>query len=328
MSAPLAVVTGASGFVGSHIVDELLRTGARVRCLVRKSSSRRWLEDKPVELFETGLDSLPRLTEALRGATWIVHVAGLVRARSTAELNAANVGGTEHVLRAALEAGTDLARFLYVGSQAAAGPSTDGRPVTEDQRPEPVSAYGVSKLRAEHLTLLLKGRLPVTVIRPPGVYGPRDDDILKYFRAVKGHMRPELRRGARFSLVYVEDLARAVRMMLTDDRALGEVFFVGGPDETDYAEMGTLIARALGTWTVPVRPPIWVLHVAALAEEMGGALIRRAPVLSREKLKEITSGDWICSSARIRTRLGWEPEVSLEEGVERTVRWYREARWL
>lgn len=328
MSAPLAVITGASGFVGSHVVDELLRHGARVRCLVRKTSSRRWLDGKPVELFEADLSSLSRLTDAVRGATWIVHAAGLTRARSAADFNAANVGGTEAMLRAALEAGPGLTRFLYVGSQAAAGPSTDGRPVTEDQRPEPVSAYGLSKLRAEQLALLMRGRLPITVVRPPTVYGPRDDAVQRYFLAVKRHLRPELQRGARFSIVYAEDLARAIRLSLTDDRALGEVFFVAGQDETDYREMGDLVARAMGTWTVPVRPPRWLLYAGALAGELLGMLSRRPPLLSREKLREITSGEWICSSARIRSRLGWEPEVPLAEGVERTARWYREARWL
>jgi len=328
VSAPLAVVTGASGFVGSHVVDELLRQGARVRCLIRKSSSRRWLEGKPVELAEVDLTSVPRLTEAVRGATWIVHAAGITRARSAAEYNAANVKGTESMLRAALEAGPDLARFLYVGSQAAAGPSTDGRPVTEEQRPEPVSAYGVSKLRAEQLVMLLRGRLPVVTIRPPTVYGPRDDAVHRYFVAAKRHLRPELNRGARFSIVYVEDLARAVRLALTDERAVGEVFFVAGPDETDYREMGDLVARAVGAWTVPVSPPRWLLYAGALAGELVGALSRRPALLSREKLKEITAGDWICSSARIRERLGWESQIPLADGVERTARWYREARWL
>lgn len=326
MSAPLAVVTGASGFVGSHIVDELLRAGARVRCLVRKKSSRRWLDGKPVELFEADLTNIPRLTEAVRGATWIVHAAGLTRARSAAEYNAANVKGTESVLRAALEAGPDLARFLYVGSQAAAGPSTDGRLVTEEQRPEPVSPYGLSKLRAEQLVMLLRGRLPVVTIRPPSVYGPRDDAVYRYFLAAKRHLRPE--RDARFSVVYVEDLVRAVRLVLTDDHAVGEVFFVAAPEETDYREMGALVAKAVGTWTVKVRPPFWVLYAGALAGEFFGSFSRRPPVLSREMLKVLTAGDWICSSARIRERLGWEPQVSLAEGVERTARWYREARWL
>jgi nucleoside-diphosphate-sugar epimerase len=328
VTAPLAVVTGASGFVGSHVVDELLRHGARVRCLVRRTSSRRWLEGKPVELFEADLSSLPRLSEAVRGARWIVHAAGLTRARSAAEYNAANVGGTEMMLRAALEAGPDFKRFLYVGSQAAAGPSSDGRPVTEEERPEPVSSYGLSKLRAEQLVLLMRGRLPVTVFRPPAVYGPRDDAILRYFLAVKRHLRPELKRGARFSVVFAEDLARAARLALTDDRAAGGGFFVSEPDETDYGEMGDLVARAMGTWTVAVHPPGWLLHAGALVAELVGAVSRRPPVLSREKLREITSGEWICSSTRIRSVLGWEPQVSLPDGVERTARWYREARWL
>lgn len=328
MTAPLAVVTGASGFVGSHIVDELLRRGARVRCLVRPTSPRQWLEGKPVELWIGDVRSPGGLAGAVQGATWIVHAAGLTKARSAAEFHEANVAGTERMLRAAIEGAPGLARFVLISSQAAAGPSRDGRPVTEDHRPAPVSPYGSSKLRAEELTMLLRDRLPVVSIRPPTVYGPRDHAVLRAFRAAKLHVRPELRRAGRFSMVHAEDLSRAVWLALTHERAPGEVFFVAGPDVTDYAELGVSVAEAMGTWTVTVRPPRWALLVGALLGEAVAAIARRPAFLSRDKLREITSGDWICSSARIRSRLGWESEVPLSEGIARAARWYREAGWI
>jgi nucleoside-diphosphate-sugar epimerase len=328
VSSPLALVTGASGFVGSHIVDELLRQGVRVRCVVRGTSPRRWLDGKPVEIHVADLADLPGLTAAAEGATWIVHAAGLTKGRSATAFNEANVAGTERMLRAALEAGPSLRRFVLISSQAAAGPSGDGRAVTEERRPEPVTPYGESKLRSEELALLLRDRLPVVVLRPPAVYGPRDEGILRYFRAAKRHVRLELRRGGRFSVIHAEDLARAVWLAMSDERARGEVFFVAGPDVTGYAEMGGLIARSLGTWTVPLSPPRWLLLAGAfVGDAMAGALGGIA-FLNSQKIREITSGDWICSSARFRIRLGWEPRWSLEEGVEQTARWYREAGWL
>jgi nucleoside-diphosphate-sugar epimerase len=325
---PLAAVTGGSGFVGSHIVDELLRSGARVRCLLRRGSSTRWLDGKPVEIARVSFDTVEPLAESVRDAHWIVHAAGLTRARSARELHECNVLMTERMLRAAVSAGETLRRFLLVSSQAAAGPATNGRPVTEAERPAPVSRYGQSKLRAEELTLLLRDRLPVVVVRPPAVYGPRDASVLKVFRAVKWHLIPVLRADARFSLVYAEDLAKAVRQALVDERALGQTYFVGEPDVTDYHELGECVRGALGTWAWTLRPPWPLLQSLAFANEVVSALSGRAPIVSREKLREITAGDWICSSAKIRAQLGWTPEVPLDEGVRKTAAWYREVGWV
>lgn len=325
----IAVVTGASGFVGSHIVDELLRHGDRVRCLVRPGSPTRWLDGKPVEIVRLGYERVEPIAEALRGASWIVHAAGLTRARSAKEFHEANVSVTERVLRAATSNGVGIERFVLISSQAAAGPADmTGKPVTETDRPDPVSPYGVSKLRAEELTLLLRDKLPVVVIRPPAVYGPRDNAIYRLFVAVKRHVIPILRNRGRFSLIYVEDLARAVLLALSHPKAPGQVYFVGGPDVTDYDELGQEVREAVGTWTVTVRAPGFVLQTAAVFAETFALLLGRAPLLSREKLAEITAGDWICSSAKIRSQLGWEPEISLGEGVRRTAAWYREAGWL
>ncbi|TMQ55761.1 MAG: NAD-dependent epimerase/dehydratase family protein [Candidatus Eisenbacteria bacterium] len=140
VTAPLALVTGASGFVGSHIVDELLRRGARVRCLLRSTSSRRWLEGKPVDFAEGDVRHREGLDAAVAGADWIVHAAGLTHAPSAEEFHRANVLGTEQILAAALGTSPAPRRFLYISSQAAAGPSRNGAPVTEDLEPRPVSA--------------------------------------------------------------------------------------------------------------------------------------------------------------------------------------------
>jgi nucleoside-diphosphate-sugar epimerase len=328
VSAPLAVVTGGSGFVGSHIVDELLGRGVRVRCVLRRSSSTRWLDGKAVEIVVAPLDEAGALAAAVAGATWIVHAAGITSARNSREFYEANVGGTERMIRAALTVGPGLRRFLLISSQAAGGPSLDGMPVTEAHPPRPVSAYGESKLRAEELVLQMRDRLPVCSIRPPAVYGPRDVATLKMFVAVKRHVQPVLRAGGKFSLVHAGDLARACCLALEDDRALGEIFFVAEPDVCDYDALGRQAKRALGTWALRVEPPGWLLSGVALAAEAIGALSGRPPFLSRQKLREITSGDWIGSSAKIRTGLGWAPQRSLEAGFAETAAWYREAGWL
>ena len=328
MSPPLALVTGASGFVGSHVVDELLRRGTRVRCLLRASSSRRWLEGKAIEIAEGDVCDRDSLDTAVAGADWIVHAAGLTHAANAAEFHRANAWGTENLLDAALSVEPKPRRFLYVSSQAAAGPSRDGSPVTETSAPRPVSSYGSSKLLGETMVMHSSDRLPVTAVRPPTVYGPRDRALLKYFLTVKAHLKPHLGAARPFSIVYAEDLARAICEALTRDRAVGQIYFVAGPDRTTYEEMGNEIARALGTWALRLRVPSLALHAGALVGEAVGALTRRTPFLSREKLREITAGAWIVSSRKIRDQLGWVPATGLEQGARVTAQWYREAGWV
>jgi len=328
MSAPLALVTGASGFVGSHVVDELLRGGARVRCLLRKTSSRRWLEGKSIEIVEGDVREEAGLDDAVRGVDWIVHAAGLTHARSSAEFHDANVHGTELILAAALRHRATIRRFVYISSQAAAGPTRDGRPVTEDQAPVPVSEYGVTKLLGEDLTMLTGGMLPVVSIRPPAVYGPRDDAFLKLFRLVRRGLFPVLRKQGRVSLVHVEDLARAVCLALEDERAVGQIYFVAEPEVAGHGEMGRAVMSAMGTHALTVRIPMPMLLAAAFAGEVWGRIAGRAPFLTREKLREIAAGDWIVSSAKIRDQLGWAPRITLTEGVRGTVEWCRQAGWI
>ncbi len=328
MNPPLALVTGASGFVGSHIVDELLRRGARVRCLLRKTSSRRWLEGKPVEIAMGDVREEAGLDEAVRGADWIVHAAGLTHARSPAEFHDANVHGTEHILAAALRQRATIRRFVYISSQAVAGPTRDGRPVTEDLAPAPVSQYGITKLLGEELTMLTGRMLPVVSIRPPAVYGPRDDAFLGLFQSVQRRLFPVFRKGGRVSLVHVEDLARAVWLALGDERASGQIYFVAEPEIADYGEMAKAVMSALGKRALTVRVPMPALLTAAFVGELWGAITRTAPFFTREKLREITAGDWIVSSAKIRDQLGWAPEITLTEGIRGTAEWYRKAGWI
>jgi len=288
----------------------------------------RWLEGKPVESVVAPLDDAAKLAAAVEGAAWIVHAAGLTSARHPREFHEANVVGTERMIRAALTVGPTLRRFLFVSSQAVSGPSLDGMPVTEAHPPRPVSAYGESKLMGEELVFQTRGSLPVCSIRPPAVYGPRDEAILKVFTALKRHVQPVLRAGGKFSLVHAEDLARACCLALEDDRAIGEIFFVCEPDVTDYETVGRLAKRAVGTWAFRFEPPGWILTAGALAGEAVAALTNRPAFLSRQKLREITAGDWICSSGKIRSRLGWVPQVPLQEGLAGTAAWYREAGWI
>ncbi|MCB9728461.1 MAG: NAD-dependent epimerase/dehydratase family protein [Deltaproteobacteria bacterium] len=322
-------VTGATGFVGSHIVRELLDGGHQVRAMVRAQSDTADLERLGIERVEARLSDEPSLRAALSGSEAVVHVAGVIKARTDAEMLDVNASGTWRLGRAALAACPGLRRFVYISSMAAAGPGpADLRPLREDDPPHPVSLYGRSKRLGEQHLLALADRLPVTVIRPPVVYGPRDREFLEVFRFVRARVMPVRSRRGRVSLIYVTDLARAVSLALTTEHASGSVFFVEDGRAWSWAALGRAIGEGVGTRPRTVRIPDWTFSVAARASATYGRLRGRAVMFTPDKLAELRQVNWACSSDAIREALGWRPETPLSDGARRTADWYRQAGWL
>src|ERR1700685_710002 len=189
------LVTGSSGLLGGHVVELLSMRGDPVRALVRPTSNRQHLLKFPnVELFEGAIERIEGLAEAMDGIDAIVHCAGIVKARNSDEFFAVNVVGTSNVVQAARALRGKLRRFVHVSSLEAVGPSPDGRPVSADQE-NPVTAYGRSKLAAEKVVLAAKDDLPVTVLRPGAIYGPRDGEILEVFKSIQRGVLPLIAGG-------------------------------------------------------------------------------------------------------------------------------------
>jgi nucleoside-diphosphate-sugar epimerase len=319
------LVTGGTGFVGSHVVDLLLEAGYHVRCTVRPTSNLRWLEDKPVQLVQAELEGA-RLAEALADVDAVVHCAGLTRG-TPAELFAANQRGTRALLDACLRSGRRL-RFVYCSSQAAAGPGSIGRPREEDDPPAPTSDYGRSKLAGEGEVLKAANQLEVCVLRPVAVYGPRDEDTLPYFRlAARGIVvAPGLRRR-QVQLVHARDVARALLLALERPEAIGRIFFLGHPDTLTWSELAAAIGRAVGRRPIVLHLPAPLLRAAAAAAELvGGA--GRAGQLDRRRARDLLERAWTCRVDRLREDLGWSPEFDAERGLRQTAEWYRQAGWL
>ena len=179
---PIAVVTGATGFVGSHLVDHLLSKNYKVRCIIRKSSSLKWLEGKEVEIYDCGLLDSQGLRKAFEGAEYIYHVAGVVKSKTPEGYFKGNVETTKNLLEVAEEFKNKIKRFLIVSSQTATGPSLNGIPVTEEDTPSPITTYGRSKLAEEELAKTFMNKFPVTICRAPAVYGERDTEIFIFFK--------------------------------------------------------------------------------------------------------------------------------------------------
>ncbi|MGA2434080.1 MAG: NAD-dependent epimerase/dehydratase family protein [Bryobacteraceae bacterium] len=325
----LVLVTGGSGLVGSHLVDRLLALGARVRCIVRPSSSLRWLPVPRIELMTADLATGDGLAEALRGVSAVFHSAGVTKANSAEEYYRGNLLGTENLLRACEARGGALPRFIHVSSLAAIGPSASGLPLSEDAEPRPLTHYGRSKLAGE--TAVRGSRLgpEAVIVRPPAVYGPRDTDMFKLLRAASSGWLVRIGRQESYaSLIYVKDLADALIAAASCDAAQGRTYFTGDPEPVSWTEFASIAARLAGRELRTVSVPPALAYCVGLAGEIQSRWRGKPGIVSREKIKEAKCRYWICDTTRARKELGFTPRHTLEQGIAESLAWYKEAGWI
>jgi nucleoside-diphosphate-sugar epimerase len=324
-----ALVTGANGFIGSSLVENLLSRSYRVRCLVRKTSDLTWLKGLDVETVQGDLSDRHSLASAVAGAETIFHLAGKTKASSGAEFFAANAGGTENLLQAADKVRPGVRRFVYVSSLAAAGPSMKGRPLTENDPPHPVTRYGESKLEGERIAMRFADRIPVTLVRPPPVFGPRDTDILQFFRAVRKGFIPMAGMREQYSgFVYVEDLVRGIILSAEKSAAVGQTYYLVNTGAMSWKDFGRMTAAALGRRAISVPVPFGALIAVILFNEGKARLSGKPTILNMQKLPEYRERFWCCDGIKSEMELGFRPAYSMEEAVKKTVSWYQSRGWL
>ncbi len=325
------LVTGASGFLGSYIADQLAEQGHTVRALVRPKSDKRRLEKLPgIEFAPGSITDKGSLKRAVQGAEAIVHAAGLVKARTPEEFFETNTQGTKNLLEAAEAHVPGLKRFVYVSSIAAVGPSVDGKPVPDDTEPRPVTHYGRSKLAAEQAVLAAKDRVPITVIRPPAIYGPRDREMLAFFTSIKNGVLPVLGDGQNtLSLIYGPDCASACVLAALSSGPSGRRYFVEDGTVHVWREALAEIELAMGKRAfMRVGLPMPVVTLAAAASQLWGKVTNSAQMLTLDKVNELKQRHWVCSGEGARKELGWEPRTQWKAGVAECVQWYRSEGWL
>jgi nucleoside-diphosphate-sugar epimerase len=276
------------------------------------------------------VDDPRAVAEAARGVTGIVHVAGLVKAKSADEFMRTNCGGTQNLLAAASENRATLKRFVLVSSLAALRPSEgDGTPVPEDAEARPVTDYGRSKLAAERAAQAKKDEFPVVIVRPPAIYGPRDREILAFFKSIKLGVLPLLGSTQnKLSMIYGSDCGAACVAALDADLPSGTALHVDDGAVHTMEELIMLAESAMGRRArFRFHLPRRLVETAALGAELYGRATNQAVMLTRDKCNELFE-QWVCDSARARKLLQWEPRVSFEDGIQKTVAWYRQAGWL
>ena len=324
-----ALVTGASGFIGSHLAEHLVRRGHTVRVLLRTTSSTAWLDGLPIEKVFGDVFQKEVLTKAVEGADLVFHSAGLTKAKTAQEYFRANTEGTTNLLTAALEQASGLSRFVLISSQTAAGPSPTATPITEDHPPHPITTYGRSKLAAEHECLTFADRLPVTIVRPPAVYGPRDKDIFEFFRTFSRGLQPMVGFHEKYvSLIHVLDLVRGIAMAAESEAARGKTYFLSSSRAYGWKEVGEITRRAMGRRALRVRIPEPGVYAIASVAHFASLFSPKPALINLEKARDMVQDYWTCDSSRAKLDFGFEQEISLEEGIRDTVAWYKKVGWI
>jgi len=337
---PRILITGATGFVGSNLTAHLCQQGWEVRCLVRDLSRAAKLERLGAELVLGSLGDKESIGAATAGVDTVFHVAGRIRALREKQLFEDNIRGTRNVVEACAEQTTPPV-VVMVSSIAAGGPSKPGSPRSESDRDRPISAYGRSKLEAERTAASLASEVPISVIRPPIIFGPADPASLAIFRGVQQlrlHPSPGW-KAFPVSLVYVTDMCDAMVRVAqqgarltsssngSTDQASG-IYYVAAERTVNYRELGKLAANALGCRVLAPRVPMALFWLLGGAAEVMGQIRRRPGVLNIDKIREAAAPGWECSDKKIRQELGYQPGESLEQQFAETAAWYREQGWL
>ena len=334
------LITGASGFIGSFIVEEALRRGFETWAAVRGSSSRQFLKDERIRFVELDLDDQQQIERQLRGNDfdYVVHAAGVTKCIDKQDFYRINTEGTKNLVRAVIALKMPLKKFVYLSSLSVFGAIHEQQPyqdIREDDTPHPNTEYGRSKLEAERwlresLELRTDGRVfPYVILRPTGVYGPRERDYFLMVKNVKmhsdfavGYQRQDI------TFVYVQDVVQAV-FLACEKGQTGRAYFLSDGEVYQSSTFSELIRKELGNpWWIRVTAPVWLLRVITFAGDIVGRLTGKVSALNNDKYHILRQRNWRCDISPAVSELGYKPQVKLEEGVRRSIAWYKENGWI
>lgn len=339
---PRILITGASGFIGSFIVEEALNRGFETWAAVRKSSSRDFLKDERIHLIELNLSSEEQLKQQLKDVQfdYVVHAAGVTKCLHKEDFFRINTEGTKNLVRALLDLQMPLKRFVYISSLSIMGAIREEQPyreIRERDKAQPNTAYGKSKLEAEQWLVSLNDELerknerllPYIILRPTGVYGPRERDYFMIAKSIKAHT--DFAVGFKqqdITFVYVTDVVQAIFLALENGET-GRCYFLSDGEVYQSSTFSNLIRKELGNpWWIRITAPLWLLRVITFCGEYMGHLTGKVTALNNDKYHIMKQRNWRCDISPARQELGFEPQVKLEEGVHKSIEWYKKNNWL
>lgn len=327
------MITGASGFIGSFLVEEALNRGFTVWAAVRRSSSRRYLQDSRINFIELDLSSEQRLTEQLSDHSfdYVVHAAGLTKSTRPEDFYNVNAAGTVNLVNALKATSKSLRRFVFISSLSVLGPVRETQPYEEiksTDTPRPNTLYGQSKAKAEQF-LETQTALPWITLRLTGVYGPRERDYYLMFKSIKNHIdfavgyQPQA-----ITFVYVKDVVEAALLAL-EHGTVHSSYIISDGDTYSSRTFSDLIKRELGVkFLLRIKAPLWLLRVITTAGQCWGKITGHMPVLNHDKFNILSQRNWRCDTTPARHDLGYEPKYKLDRGVAETAHWYKQEGWI
>ena len=321
-----ALLTGGTGFIGSHLAELLLDKSAEIFALVRDPHNLKWLNGLNIHLLEGDLLSIPSLPSDI---DYVFHVAGLTNSSDVADYYTVNQQGTASLFKSLHDQKILPKKIICLSSLAAVGPSFDGKLVQESDVPHPITPYGKSKLMGEAEALKFKEVYPIVILRAPAVFGPRDKDFLQYFKWIKRGALPAIGSKQRYmSLCYVKDLIRAFYLCSQKELESGEIFNIGDQNPCSYDEFGELAGQAMGKKLKKVKIPIPIGYLVALIADIAGRINKKPSILNLGKFKQMRQRAWIADMKKAKEKLSFQPQYSLQDAIQETLNWYLKHNWL
>ena len=332
------LVTGASGFIGSFVVEEALRRGFDVWAGMRGTSSRKWLQDERIHFIELTYGSVSGLRAqlqafALKEGRWdvIVHCAGVTKCLDPSDFYKVNTIGTRNFVDMLVQLSMVPRQFIFMSSLGAYGPIHEAEPhvpISEADLPQPNTRYGISKLHAEdHIKNI--GDFPYVIFRPTGVYGPRERDYFLMVESINKGVDFALgRKPQDITFIYAKDLVKAI-FLAVDKGVTQRAYFVSDGDVHSSQDFSNLVCREVGKEKVlRIVAPLWLGKVAANVSELWSRVVKKPVALNKDKFNILRQRNWICDIQPLRDELGFSADYNLERGVEETIRWYKEEKWI
>ncbi len=322
-------LTGATGFLGSHVAELLSEQGHQLIALVRPTSNTKHLEAIGVELIEGILPQTPSLSKWLSGVDGIIHIAGAIKAKNPVDFFRINQGGTQYLVNEAISAPILPKFFLHISTIAVHRPNAHNNFCLPPEQCQPLSHYGESKLQAEFALRALKNKIPYSILRPPVLYGPKDTEFLPFFKAIRFGVAPVLGGSTRrFSVCFGPDVAEAIVRMCQNQPPDGEIYSIDDGQEYTWKDLADSIAKVLKKKANLISFPVWAFYLAAFLNEIKVRLSGRADVFTINKMRELQANPWVCGNEKLYQQMNWRPATSLEAGMRSTLEYYRRQGFL